>query len=58
MRKQFLLTCALLSLLAFTELALAKQAIKAQAVEVELPDVIVGAGERSEAISYQAIIKA
>ncbi|TRL24687.1 hypothetical protein FM996_20240 [Methylosinus sporium] len=57
MRKQFLLTYALLSLLAFTEPASAKQAIKAQAVEAELPDVIVGAGERSEAISYQAIIK-
>jgi hypothetical protein len=49
--------CALLSLLPFTEFAAAKQAIKAQAVEAELPDVIVGAGERSEAISYQAIIK-
>lgn len=57
LRKHLLRACALLSLLPFTELALAKQAIKVQAVEAELPDVIVGAGERSEGISYQAIIK-
>ena len=58
MRKHFLLSAsALFSLLAFNELALAKQGTKPPVEEYEVPEVIVTAGEHSEGVSYQAIVR-
>ncbi|MCW2318622.1 hypothetical protein M2322_004191 [Rhodoblastus acidophilus] len=58
MRKHFLPSAwALLSLLTFSELAAAKQPAKPPVEEIEVPDVIVTAGEQSEGISYQAIVR-